>query len=163
MSQIKITRGRPSPSGTDSVNGFATNLQLNSEWVDLKNYSRSSLQLGGCSLRDTTFSSYSCRETGERVFFVFPSNYILAAGATVRVHMGGYSTFFNSTVDEVGADRHVFAGRSWYVLNNRCGDTIHLYNTSGGLVDSAWYRPNPPDGKVLYRKVGTDELAPTTL
>ena len=47
---------------------------------------------------------------------------------------------------------------SWYVWNNACGDRATLsYN--GRVIDSAFYRPNPPEG-VLTRLQGTDELVP---
>jgi hypothetical protein len=49
-------------------------------------------------------------------------------------------------------------GRQWFVWNNTCGDRATLsYN--GSVIDSAFYRPNPPEG-VLVRVEGTDELVP---
>lgn len=73
-------------------------------------------------------------------------------GQRLRLHTGpGVNQWVG-----VGSLFHMYLGRGWFVRNNACGDraTIRFQDT---VLDSAGYRPNPPEG-VLVRVPGTDRL-----
>jgi hypothetical protein len=81
---------------------------------------------------------------------------ILEPGQTLRVHTGKASeVLLMKYEDAIGTDVHSYANRGWFVLNNRCGDTISLWQNVGGAWqwrDAASYDRNPPEGTILIRQ-----------
>ncbi|NJP99333.1 lamin tail domain-containing protein [Streptomyces zingiberis] len=100
------------------------NTSLNAEYVQLRNTSRSAVQLKGFTIRDNAGYTYT-----------FPS-YKISAGKTVKVHTG-------KGTKSAG---HVYWGRGWYVWNNT-GDKARLYNAGGSQVDTCSYS----SGKSAYK------------
>lgn len=76
----------------------------------------------------------------------------MKAGQHVRVHTGTGSDYWD------GNTFHGHLNRGWYVWNNACGDRATL-SYQRNVIDSAFYRPNPPEG-ILVRMQGMDELVP---
>jgi hypothetical protein len=151
MSELTITRALPNPAGKDRTPAhLVTNQQLNGEWMEFGNTSERVLQLEDVTLSDYTFD-HGCQKTGEAVVMAFTGG--LRPGYSVRVHTG------TGTPADEGTIRHLYAGRGDFVWNNRCGDTGVLRNNRGEVVDYAAYDPNPPDGCVLNRLLGTNKMS----
>lgn len=149
MPDLYIVRAQPNPPGRDARRGGqVTNSKLNEEWVEF--VVQEGRHMVGDELSHLTFDGY-CRTTGVEVVFRFGA-INLSPGHRVRVHTGV------GTPEWEGSTLHVYAGRSWYVWNNGCGDRATLaYN--GRAIDSTYYEANPPEG-VLVRRRGTDRLVP---
>lgn len=93
-----------------------SNSSLNAEYIQLKNTSRSAIQLQGYTIEDNAGFTYT-----------FPS-YKISAGKTVKVHTG-------KGTKSAG---HVYWGRGWYVWNNT-SDKAYVYKASGAFADSCSY------------------------
>ncbi|GAB3875360.1 lamin tail domain-containing protein [Terrabacter terrigena] len=90
-----------------------SNTSLNSEYVVIKNTTRTNRSITGWTLRDKTGYTYK-----------FPA-FTLKAGATVTVRTGrGTATTANR-----------YYNYSWYVWNNS-GDTAYLKTAAGTTVDT---------------------------
>ncbi|WP_368661514.1 lamin tail domain-containing protein [Streptomyces sp. NA04227] len=100
------------------------NSSINGEYVELKNTSRSAIELRGYRIKD---------QSGH--WYTFPS-YRIGAGKTVKVHTGKGST----------SAGHVYQGRGWYVWNND-KDTATLYKGSS-WADSCAYNSTKVDYKM---------------
>lgn len=151
MLDLTITRAVPNPTGKDRTPANqVTNHQLNSEWMEFANTGQRDLPMEGVSLSDYTFDN-GCRKTGEAIVMSFSGS--LRSGQSVRVHTG------TGAPSDEGTIRHLYAGRSNFVWNNRCGDTAVLRNNRNEVVDYAAYDPNPPEGVILNRLPGTHKLS----
>src|SRR3990170_1123050 len=64
MPDLPVTRALPNPVGKDLLGGWATNEQLNGEWVEFHNVSQRLLSLEGVAILHYTFSR-NCEKTGE--------------------------------------------------------------------------------------------------
>lgn len=148
MSALYIIAAQPNPPGRDTVNGTTTNNMLNQEWVEFMAVQKRNLS--GDVLSHLTFDRL-CQITGSDDLIRF-SNGELKVDQHVRVHTGQGSNYWDGDI------YHMYAGRSWYVWNNACGDRATL-SYDNRVIDSAFYRPNPPEG-ILARRQGTDELVP---
>ncbi len=148
MSALYIVAAQPNPPGKDSARGTATDHMLNQEWLEFA--ALQDRNLAGDSLTNVTFNQW-CQVTGADQLYRFASGQ-LAAGKHVRVHTGRGTDYWDGNV------WHAYAGRHWFAWNNTCGDRATL-SFNGSVIDSAFYRPNPPEG-VLVRVEGTDELVP---
>lgn len=151
MPDLLITRTLPNPAGKDRTPGhLVNNDQLNGEWIEFRNSTQKTLTIDGVSIAHHTFNSY-CRQTDEDVLTSFTGP--MPAGSSIRLHTGAGQPWDEGTI------RHLYLGRGNYVWNNRCGDTALLRVADGGLIDQASYDPNPPEGTILNRVLGTDRLA----
>ena len=148
MADLIITSAQPNPPGKDSARSTTTNAKLNEEWVEFT--AERDRALIEDELSHLTFNNY-CQRTGQERILQFASVQI-KAGQRVRVHTGSGTAYWD------GNTLHVYAGRSWFAWNNRCGDRATL-SYKGTVIDSAYYEPNPPEG-VLVRQPGTDRLVP---
>lgn len=149
MADLIITSAQPNPPGRDVARpGVTSNSKLNEEWVEFTVQRDRSLIED--QLSHLTFNNY-CHRTGQEVIFRFGIVRV-KAGQRVRVHTGSGTDYWE------GSLLHVYAGRSWFVWNNACGDRATL-SYGGTVIDSAYYEPNPPEG-VLVRQPGTDRLVP---
>lgn len=145
---LYIIAAQPNPPGRDASYGQTTNDILNEEWVEFK--ALQARNLVGDALSHLTFSSL-CQRTGQEIVIRFDSGQ-LKAGQRVRIHTGsGANVWIGDTYD-------MYLGRAWFVWNNACGDRATLWFKET-VIDSAFYRPNPPEGLVV-RAAGTDELFP---
>jgi hypothetical protein len=110
---VRLVKLQFDPPGDDEP----TNSQLNKEWVQVRNFSARTRNIGGWSIRDRTgFKSK------------FPVDFTIAAGATVTVHTGS------------GTQRalHRYWGQGTYVWNND-GDKATLKNAGGTVIDTCAY------------------------
>ncbi len=121
---------------------------LNEEWLEFE--ALVDRILAGDTLWNLEYGPY-CRVLRRAELVRFSSGTALK-GQRVRVHTGRGRDHL------MGYTHHVYLGRSWFVWNNRCGDRATL-TFNGGLIDSAQYAPNPPEG-LLVRQRGTDLLVP---
>ncbi len=90
-----------------------TGLDLQNEWVSVRNTGTAPVQLAGCTISDASVH-----------VFTFPS-FVLAAGATVTVHT---SPGTNTATD-------LYWGLGSSVWNNT-GDTATLKRPNGGVISS---------------------------
>ncbi|MDK1104297.1 MAG: lamin tail domain-containing protein [Actinomycetota bacterium] len=95
------------------------NLNLNDEWVVIKNNSPGAVDLSGWTLKDESASHR----------FAFPVGFILAAAGSVSVHTG--------CGDDTAADLFWCETRS--AVWNNSGDTGFLLDPSGNIIDSYRY------------------------
>jgi hypothetical protein len=109
-SAIQLRKIQYDPSGSDVP---ATNHQLNSEYVTIKNT--------GTTIR--TLTSWTVRDLANHVYTI-PS-FKLGAGKSVRLHTGKGT---NSSTD-------LYWGKAWYVWNNT-GDKAIVCDSSGALKDT---------------------------
>jgi hypothetical protein len=149
MPDLYLVAIQPNPPGRDASRfGTTTNAKLNEEWVEFE--ALAARNLSGDELAHLTFNS-ACQRTGQDAVLKF-GTVQLQRGQRVRVHTG------TGTAQWVGNTLHVYAGRSWFVWNNGCGDRAFLsFNTS--VIDSAYYDARPPEGE-LVRQAGTDKFVP---
>jgi hypothetical protein len=148
MSVLYITKAQPNPPGRDHVSyGWATNAQLNEEWVEFR--AEDDRNLNGDVLTHLTFDS-NCRVSGSDQLMTFSG--VLKRGQSIRVHTGTGTAYL------AGSTYHMYVGASWYKWNNACGDVATLA-FNGTVIDSATYRPSPPEGE-LIRQAGTNLLVP---
>jgi hypothetical protein len=103
-------------------------LNLNDEYVVLKNIGDEPVNLEGWMLMDETgHRRYEKNRTSSHIF-VFP-NFILRPGAIVTVHSGKGT---NNATD-------LYWGSKSPIWNNQ-GDRAYLYNNNGSLVDQcSWH------------------------
>ena len=147
---LYITQAQPNPPGKDTVRrGYATADQLNNEWLEFEARG-GNRNLTGDTISHLTFGT-ACTVTGQEILMKFNEG-TLNQGNRIRLHTGpGVSQW-------VGNVFHMYAGRDWFVWNNDCGDRATI-KFQESVVDSAAYRPRPPEG-ILVRVVGTDLLEP---
>lgn len=154
---LKLNLIKPNPSGKDRPPyGGPTPSQLAAEWIDLYNSSLVGIALDGLSLWHQTFASGQPNGWAKVTGFVGT----LPAGKSVRVHAGQARPLTVIRKEDLdGADFHLFSGEDAFVWNNANGDRALLYRESNkDRVDTASYRPNPPEGVTLSR-VGDEFLA----
>lgn len=95
------------------------NLDLNGEWIEITNRSTAAVELAGWVVRDESASHR----------YAFPPEFVLGAGATVRLSTGcGTDT----------ADRLHWCMRDSAVWNNS-GDTVFVLDPNGNVVVSRSY------------------------
>jgi len=157
--KILIYRAKPNPAGKDAVQHHTSPQQLLGEWVDLQNTSDTALNLGGFHLANREFDSRCIAKPAPVVYWFGDSRITLQRGEIVRIHTGKeVDSYSMLQADRQGVHYHSFANRGWFVLNNRCGDTISVWskdsagNYQSPAEDEASYDPNPPDGEILVRK-----------
>jgi hypothetical protein len=149
MPDLYITRAIPNPAGKDRPpHGGPTNAQLNGEWLEFQNASGKNLDLAGVDLLHQTFGT-RCQRTGQETVTSFTGT--LNAGSSIRVHTGRGEGAWE------GSLFHFYLGRSNYAWNNSCGD-LAVLSLKAGTIDNAGYAPNPPEGKILIRVSGTNQL-----
>ena len=155
--KIQICRAKPNPRGKDvTAVGSARAEQLLGEWVDLKNIGDVGVDLSVIHLAHTEYS-YSCAVTDRfQRYWNGHASGRLNPLQTVRIHTGKSNTsLLMAGQDRQGTDIHAYAERSWFVLNNSCGDQLSVLwqgrNGQWYQEDTAGYDPNPPDGGVLVR------------
>lgn len=108
----------PTPTPEQSYTLEITGLDLQNEWVSIRNMGGASVNLQGCTLSDE----------GEIHVYTFPS-FVLGAGATVTVHTG---SGMDSATD-------LYWGLGSLVWNNT-GDTATLKKANGAVI-STLHRP----------------------
>lgn len=150
-----ITKAKPNPSGKDRIGNLAPDAQIAGEWLDIQNNSHQSVSLSNIEIQHVAYSLLYPNGIWENVFSI---DWIIPAGATLRIHSGGKTPLTQlSVVDRTGADYHAFTGKN-YVWNNNRSDTPRIYDVVRRMtVDQATYAANPPEGKILHR-VGTSLL-----
>ena len=111
-SQLAITEISADPPGEDA-------LDLNGEYVDLTNRGATAVNLGGWIVRDESASHR----------FTIPEGFVLAAGATVRLHTGCGSP----------SDSALFWCMQASTVWNNDGDTVFVQDSSGNIVASRSY------------------------
>lgn len=151
-----IQSAKPNPFGKDAMRHSAKPEQLLGEWVVLQNNGNASLNLGNFYLANREFDSHCVAKPQPVIYWGGDGAKTLAPGQTVRVHTGKFADWWAAnTEDKNGVHYHSFAEKGWFVLNNRCGDTISVWTKDRAgqylNVDSASYDPNPPDGAILER------------
>lgn len=110
-----ITTPTPTPTDTTApaFTLAVTGLDLQNEWVSVRNTGTAPVQLAGCTISDASIHVYT-----------FPS-FVLAAGATVTVHTGPGT---NTAMD-------LYWGLGSSVWNNT-GDTATLKRPDGTVISS---------------------------
>lgn len=148
MSDLFISFALPNPAGKDRTPSHqVTNGQLNGEWIEFAAARNVSIQ--GVVICHQTYDA-QCRTTGEDQLTSFRGS--LTAGQSIRIHTGpGSETWIGNVL-------HTYLGRRNFVWNNRCGDAAILRNSMATLIDWASYAPNPPEGAILQRQMGTNQL-----
>lgn len=140
---LKITKAVPNPVGKDKVAYFAPNHQLVNEFFQIENVGIFAVDVGNTVFSHLTWDGWQI--TGEEKLGWFARGLILQPGEALRVHSGyGVDSRENGIV-------HVYRNAGNYVLNNHQGDRITLRDSSGKVLDSAWYAPYPAEGEVLLR------------
>lgn len=155
--KLLITQAKPNPIGKDKTSsGQSKPEQLLGEWVDIKNIGTEAILLSSIELYHTMFDD-ECKTTGRIEKYWSGSDNELNPDQTIRVHTGKYSDrHLMAEIDRKGVEWHGYANRDNFVLNNRCGDRITvtwLDSNNKRASDTAYYRPNPPEGAIL-RRVG---------
>ncbi len=152
MVKITISAAKPNPSGKDLIGALAPISQLHGEWVDIRNDAYQAVNLEQLSVYDKTFDN-NCVVQGNREIYRFPNRFVLQPNEIVRIHSGRTVPISQlKQQDYEGANYHVFTESSYYVLNNKCGDTLALYADNGRTCwDKTSYRPCPIEGKILKR------------
>ena len=108
------TMQTPTPTPTPQVYTLeVTDLDLQNEWVSIRNTGVAPIQMAGCTISDESIHVYT-----------FPS-FVLAAGATVTVYTGNGT---NTATD-------LFWGLGSSVWNNT-GDTATLKRPDGSVISS---------------------------
>ncbi|HKU74256.1 MAG TPA: hypothetical protein VJR02_10070 [Pyrinomonadaceae bacterium] len=153
--QLQIIRAKPNPIGKDKTSGGVPKAeQLLGEWVDIKNIGTESVLFSSMKLSHTEYGS-RCEETGQTETYWMPGGtQSLDPGRQVRVHTGRSADKSVMREEDRAPDWEAFAGRSNFILNNRCGDGLKIIwkDGTGNLrSDTASYEPNPPEGVVLTR------------
>jgi len=156
MPDLMVTRALPNPPGKDHAPGrMPTNEKLNEEWIEFRNATDRRLSIMGCSLAHNTFSAQCVKEREEHLLTF--SGFEIGPGHVVRVHTGTGTDY----VDTIGTLVHLYAGRSNFVWNNRCGDTAVLRAANNSLIDWASYKGGVGNGVILKRVPGTNTLTET--
>ena len=145
MADLYLTRIQPNPPGKDA-RGVA--LQLNNEWVEFE-VTAVSRSLVNDLVAHNTYGQYGCTLTGLDPFFQF-SSLTVTRGQSVRIHTGSGEASWEGSI------LHVYAGRSWYIWNNQCGDQATI-SYDGQVIDWAQYSSSPREG-VLVRVPGTSRF-----
>jgi Lamin Tail Domain len=154
MPELTVTRALPNPPGKDHAAGrMPTNDKLNEEWVEFRNGTDRRLLLDGCSILHYTFNASCVKQDEDRLMTLGGT---LGPGAVARVHSGTGTDYV-----EGGNVLHLYAGRTNYVWNNHCGDTIVLRAKDGNLIDWASYKGGVGNGVILKRVPGTNTLTVT--
>lgn len=154
--QLQITQAKPNPIGKDKTSsGQAKPEQLLGEWVDIKNVGTEAVRFSSMNVSHTLYND-KCQTTGRTENYWSGDDKDLLAGQTIRVHTGNFrDKHLMAEIDQRGVEWHGYANRDNFVLNNRCGDriTVTWLDSYGRQVsDSAYYRPNPPEGAILRRR-----------
>lgn len=145
MGDLYLTRIQPNPPGKDAGVGA---LQLNNEWLEFE-IAAATRNLSNDLVTHNTYTERGCTLTGTDALFKFGS-LTLTRGQRVRIHSGSGTAWWE------GQTLHVYAGRSWYVWNNRCGDRASI-SFNGQAIDWAQYSGSPREG-ILSRVPGTNQF-----
>ena len=159
-----IYNAKPNPLGKDAAHHTAKPEQLLGEWVGLRNNGNTNINLANYHLANREFDAHCIAKPKPVIYWLGDAGKTLAPGETARVHTGRHADWWTAnSEDKQGVNYHSFAERGWFVLNNRCRDTVSVWtkdrNGDYQLVDSAAYDPNPPEGAVLER-VGDKLVVP---
>ena len=150
MGTLYLTQIQPNPPGRDTVSpGKATAAQLNIEWVQVTLIGTDGRSLQGDRLDHSTYSSTGCMLLGNEKVIEFASGTLLP-GQSMRVHTGPGESWWEGNLV------HTYAGRNWFLWNNRCGDKA-VFSFGQSVIDWAAYTPNPREG-VLVRQQGTNRF-----
>lgn len=165
-SNIQIVRAKPNPAGKDKTSsGVPKPEQLVAEWVDMKNIGNEPVRFPTMELHHTLFNERCVSLNRTERYWSGGGGAALEPGETLRVHTGRKEYENTLSAEDRGDGRwRGFAGLDRFVLNNRCGDCIHVFWTARDGTryrDSASYDPNPPEGSVLYRR--GDKLQPVAV
>tara|TARA_R110002072_G_scaffold161403_1_gene312932 strand:- start:39479 stop:39970 length:492 start_codon:yes stop_codon:yes gene_type:complete len=157
MKTIQTSQLKPNPAGKDRTKSGASESQLASEWVDIKNIGRSGVDLSGVSLFHKAFK----RDGSAEWELVVRLSGVLGAGQVLRVHSGKGPFSVVRAEDRTGNDYYMFTGESRYMWNNDYGDCSLLWQPSTEVtIDEVSYDAYPPEGVVLQR-VGSKLVAST--
>jgi hypothetical protein len=148
MSSLYLTKIQPNPPGRDAAGGIALPGKLNEEFVEFE-VRGASRNMSGDLLTQLTFRTGSCTVSGTDAIFKFGSIEI-PPGRSIRIHTGAGSAYWDGNV------LHAYAGRSWFVWNNDCGDRAAL-EFNGLVLDWAAYAPSPREG-ILVRVPNTNRF-----
>jgi hypothetical protein len=128
-----------------------TNEKLNEEFVEFVNAADKRLALKGSSIGHYTFTQ-QCVKEGEDRLMTFSGGEI-GPSHVVRVHTGAGADYVEGTTI-----LHVFLGRTNFVWNNKCGDTVVLRAPNGDVVDWASYDGGVRNGAILKRVPNSNKL-----
>lgn len=150
---LTITQLKPNPAGKDSTRLGASVAQLASEWVDVRNDGAFAFSLRDLHLYHRAYSGVSSWEWAPVVEPGAAFTDVLQPGQTLRIHSGKVrDVSVIPLAERLGADRHGFTGRDWYVWNNANADEAAIWNASQkAFHDRAEYAAFPPEGVVLVR------------
>ncbi|MBI5692975.1 MAG: hypothetical protein HZC55_23100 [Verrucomicrobia bacterium] len=165
MSSLIIVSAKPNPLGKDRTTTGPIARQLLGEWVDIRNGSPAAISLADKGLAHVTYDQHGRPATQPVIYWSGDPLVSLQPGQTVRIHTGKRADAWQTDpVDAAGASFHSYAEEPNFVLNNVYGDTISLWKKDAAgkwtapLIDSASYAANPPEGRVLQRRPGSNNL-----
>lgn len=152
---MKLKSVKPNPIGKDKSEGKPIVTQLLGEWVVFQNEGSKAVNQGGLALAHTEFDTSGKPKPEPVIYWRGDSGKYINPGDTVRVHAGRSSDAGKmSSEDADGVTHHAFSGEDRFVLNNKEGDTIYLYEVTQGkyvLIDKAYYNQDPKSGAILVR------------
>lgn len=152
MIDLTITQAKPNPAGKDRMGNTVPSTQLAGEWVDFQNTGYNSISLTNIELQHIAYTAMSPRGVWSKVMSFKGS---LPSRKVARIHSGGKVPLsLLSQIDVMGADYHLFTGKS-YVWNNAQNDCPRLVLRGGTTVseiDKATYAANSAEGKILTRQ-----------
>ncbi|NCT55611.1 hypothetical protein GW755_02065 [bacterium] len=155
MKQLLIIQAKPNPIGKDRILNFIPSPQLAGEWVDFKNSGSEGYVLENIKLDHIAYTSKYPNGVWDEVMGFAG---ILGVNKIIRIHSGGKMPLENlAPIDMVGADYHLFTGKS-YIWNNDKKDSPRLVLKQNGKVyeiDKASYSADPLEGKILIRNLDT--------
>ena len=165
MSSLIIISAKPNPLGKDRTTNGPIARQLLGEWVDLRNGSFAAISLADKGLAHVTYDQNG-RPSAQPVIYWSGDRLIsLQPGQTVRIHTGKRADAWQTDPsDAAGANFHSYAEEPNFVLNNAYGDTVSLWSKDAAgkwtapYLDIASYAANPPEGRVLQRRPGSNSL-----
>jgi len=166
MSSLIIISAKPNPLGKDRTTTGPIARQLLGEWVDIRNGSSTAISLADKGLAHVTYDQHGRPNPQPVIYWSGDPLVSLQPGQTVRIHTGKRADAWQTdAVDAAGASFHSYAEESNFVLNNSYGDTVSLWKKDASgkwpapSIDYASYAANPPEGRVLQRRQGSNTLA----
>jgi len=148
VKSLKVTQGKPNPTGKDRLGSATPNSQLVGEWMDIKNSGTEDYLMAGIALQHVAYTAGYPNGIWTNVLNFTEGT--LEVGKVVRIHSGSKPDFL-SWEDQSGADFHVYTNGD-YVWNNDKSDRPRI--VSGGsdsVIDETMYDAYPPEGEILKR------------
>ncbi len=159
--KLQVYRAMPNPAGKDRNASGPKPEQLVREYVDIKNIGTSPVPFASMELHHTQYGRTCSEIKGTECYWTARnSGDSIGVGEILRVYTGSKQYESTLSSEDRGADVkwRGFAERGNFVLNNVCGDTIHIVWTDEyrqRVSDSVSYSANPPEGKLLLRSGNT--------